>query len=279
MDSPARIEPEEAAIGRPAGTARRLVEASVSENTRRSCPPWNHEVSLDVDFPREMGMRLKPAIRSSAPCQDRFAPKQRLWAALALAIAASACAHVHPYPVTVEPPEYPLVVAPVGVTDWDRGLADQLHATSKYCARVRHAVVREAEQRRDRAATMKTRFAVIGGLAGLALAAYRDTVDAPKDVATVTLSLFTGGSLVGAVAPLFDADERLERLREKVHELDEREAAVVDLLQTFERQVLERSHSLDEENTAANRRILTGPVLQTEERFRSALIAWRRECE
>ena len=34
-DLPARTDPEEAAIGRPAQTARRLVEASVSENTRR----------------------------------------------------------------------------------------------------------------------------------------------------------------------------------------------------------------------------------------------------
>ena len=35
-DSPARIDPEEAAIGRPTPTARRLVEASVSPNTRRA---------------------------------------------------------------------------------------------------------------------------------------------------------------------------------------------------------------------------------------------------
>ena len=35
-DSPARIDPAEAAIGRPTATARRLVEASVSENTRRA---------------------------------------------------------------------------------------------------------------------------------------------------------------------------------------------------------------------------------------------------
>ena len=35
-DLPARIDPEEAAIGRPTATARRLVEASVSENTRRA---------------------------------------------------------------------------------------------------------------------------------------------------------------------------------------------------------------------------------------------------
>ena len=35
-DSPARIDPEQAAIGRPAQTARRLVEASVSPNTRRA---------------------------------------------------------------------------------------------------------------------------------------------------------------------------------------------------------------------------------------------------
>ena len=35
-DSPARIDPEEAAIGRPTATARRLVEASVSPNTRRA---------------------------------------------------------------------------------------------------------------------------------------------------------------------------------------------------------------------------------------------------
>ena len=34
--SPARIDPEEAAIGRPTATARRLVEASVSKNTRRA---------------------------------------------------------------------------------------------------------------------------------------------------------------------------------------------------------------------------------------------------
>ena len=31
-----RIDPEEAAIGRPTQTARRLVEASVSPNTRRA---------------------------------------------------------------------------------------------------------------------------------------------------------------------------------------------------------------------------------------------------
>ena len=35
-DSPARTDPEEAAIGRPTPTARRLVEASVSENTHRA---------------------------------------------------------------------------------------------------------------------------------------------------------------------------------------------------------------------------------------------------
>ena len=35
-DSPARTDPEEAAIGRPTATARRLVEASVSPNTRRA---------------------------------------------------------------------------------------------------------------------------------------------------------------------------------------------------------------------------------------------------
>ena len=35
-DSPARIDPEEDAIGRPTPTARRLVEASVSPNTRRA---------------------------------------------------------------------------------------------------------------------------------------------------------------------------------------------------------------------------------------------------
>ena len=41
---PARTDPEETAIGRPTQTARRLVEASVSENTRRayagSMPGW-----------------------------------------------------------------------------------------------------------------------------------------------------------------------------------------------------------------------------------------------
>ena len=35
-DSPARTDPEETAIGRPTPTARRLVEASVSPNTRRA---------------------------------------------------------------------------------------------------------------------------------------------------------------------------------------------------------------------------------------------------
>ena len=35
-DLPARIDPEEAAIGRQTQTARRLVEASVSPNTRRA---------------------------------------------------------------------------------------------------------------------------------------------------------------------------------------------------------------------------------------------------
>ena len=35
-DSPARIDPEQAATGRPTQTARRLVEASVSPNTRRA---------------------------------------------------------------------------------------------------------------------------------------------------------------------------------------------------------------------------------------------------
>ena len=35
-DSPARIDPEEAAIGRPTQTARRRVEAFVSPNTRRA---------------------------------------------------------------------------------------------------------------------------------------------------------------------------------------------------------------------------------------------------
>ena len=35
-DWPARTDPEEAALGRPTQTARRLVEASVSPNTRRA---------------------------------------------------------------------------------------------------------------------------------------------------------------------------------------------------------------------------------------------------
>ena len=35
-DSPARTDPEEAVIERPTPTARRLVEASVSPNTRRA---------------------------------------------------------------------------------------------------------------------------------------------------------------------------------------------------------------------------------------------------
>ena len=35
-DSPARIDPNETAIGRPTQTGRRLVEASVSPNTRRA---------------------------------------------------------------------------------------------------------------------------------------------------------------------------------------------------------------------------------------------------
>ena len=43
-DWPARIDSEEAAIGRPTPTARRLVEASVSLNTRRAysarCGDW-----------------------------------------------------------------------------------------------------------------------------------------------------------------------------------------------------------------------------------------------
>ena len=39
---PARIDPDEAAIGRPTATARRLVEASVSENTRRAYARAGH---------------------------------------------------------------------------------------------------------------------------------------------------------------------------------------------------------------------------------------------
>ena len=35
-DSPARTDPAEAALGRPTQTARRLVDASVSPNTRRA---------------------------------------------------------------------------------------------------------------------------------------------------------------------------------------------------------------------------------------------------
>ena len=126
---------------------------------------------------------------------------------------------------------------------------------------------------------MKTRFGVVAGLAALALGAYRETEDAPNEFVTVPLGLLTGGSVLGVVLPLFSADERLERLREKVHELDEREAAVVDLLQKFERQLLRRSFSLDKEDTADNRRVLTEPILQTEESFRDALIHWRRACE
>ena len=45
-DWPARTDPEEAAIGDQAATARRLVEASVSPNTRRAyarrAPPARH---------------------------------------------------------------------------------------------------------------------------------------------------------------------------------------------------------------------------------------------
>ena len=33
---PARVDPDETAIGRPTSTARRLVNASVSDNTRRA---------------------------------------------------------------------------------------------------------------------------------------------------------------------------------------------------------------------------------------------------
>ena len=35
-DLPTRIDPDETAFGRPTATARRLVEASVSPNTRRA---------------------------------------------------------------------------------------------------------------------------------------------------------------------------------------------------------------------------------------------------
>lgn len=216
---------------------------------------------------------------SSAPRQERFAPTHRLWATLALAITISACAHVHPYPVTVKPPDYPLVVAPAGLADWDSGLAEQLHATSRYCAVVRHAVISEAEQRRDRAGTMRNWFTAIGSLATLAQVSYRDVVDAPKEVVTVSLTAVASSSFYGAVRSLFEANDRVAQLEEKADELDDKEASVVALLQSFERRLLERTLALRQDNTAANRAEQTRAIMPLEEDFREALIAWRRECE
>ena len=70
-DSPARIDPTEAAIGRPTQTARRLVEASVSPNTRRA-----YAVSRRATAARRLARR--PAARRRDPGRlPRGAPRRR----------------------------------------------------------------------------------------------------------------------------------------------------------------------------------------------------------
>ena len=58
-DSPARIDPVEAAIGRPTATARRLVDASVSTNTRRAYAGALRRLDAWLD-----GRQVKPIERS-----------------------------------------------------------------------------------------------------------------------------------------------------------------------------------------------------------------------
>ena len=130
---------------------------------------------------------------------DNRAPRERLssrltmslttrrWLLLLSVVAVAACSHVHPYPVLVGPPQYPLIVAPAGVTDWDSGLAEQLHTTSEYCAQIRHAVIREAEQHRDQAATRRNWFGAIAALAAALVAAYADAdTELPEAIGSTT---------------------------------------------------------------------------------------------
>ena len=68
-DSPVRIDPEEAAIGRPAATARRLVEASVSPNTRRA-------YAGALRPARRLARRARARRRGAPSCTTRAAPRR-----------------------------------------------------------------------------------------------------------------------------------------------------------------------------------------------------------
>ena len=83
-DWPARIDPEEAAIGRPATTARRLVEASVSSNTRRAyagalrrLDAWLAGRELDDVTPAAYLAELHDAGRASASASMAVAAAYR----------------------------------------------------------------------------------------------------------------------------------------------------------------------------------------------------------
>ena len=85
-DSPARIDPEEAAIGRQTQTARRLVEASVSPNTRRAyagalrrLDAWLDGRALDLRVvARGDGGPREPRARRTALSSADFLDQRRI---------------------------------------------------------------------------------------------------------------------------------------------------------------------------------------------------------
>ncbi len=71
-DSPARIDPAEAVIGRPTPTARRLVEASVSPNTRRAYAGALRRLDAWLDGRELDDVALRGVPRRTARRRARF---------------------------------------------------------------------------------------------------------------------------------------------------------------------------------------------------------------
>ena len=199
---------------------------------------------------------------------------------LLVALAAASCGHIHPYPVTVAPPEYALVAAPDGLSDWDKGLAEQLTTTSMHCTRITYAAIREIEQRKDRVSTIKRWLAGIGSAAALGLATYTEIEDDPRKDVKLSLAALTSGTLLTTFSGFLSADERVEELTRKIAAIEDKQALVIEELRQFERQLLERALLMKLEDDPKKGYVKrTREVLPLEERFRQTLIDWGKECK
>jgi len=104
-DSPARTDPEEVAIGPPTPTARRLVEASVSENTRRAYAGALRRLDAWLD-----GGELHDVTLAAYLAELHDASRAAASAAVAAALDIGADArwqrrrHHHPSPIDTEKP-------------------------------------------------------------------------------------------------------------------------------------------------------------------------------